>query len=94
MRILCLALLVLACSLFTSTTEAGVEFSVDEGSMCIESSPVVINGLISMVHYQQQPVVIHESYEFYQTCSYEGECNTKDRKGFYKSHRQYDDDDG
>ncbi len=94
MRILCLSLLVLACSLFISTVEAGMGFSVDDKSTYTEGFPVMINGP-STVYYQQQPAVVYKGHESYQSCScYKDECNTKYLGGFYKSHRQYEDDNG
>lgn len=96
MRISCFALLVLVCSLFTSTADAGVGFSVeiDGGSAYVETAPPAVIYTPPPVVYEQQPVETYEYYESYQSDNYYGdEYYSKHGRGHHKHHRHHEDDD-
>lgn len=97
MRMLCFALLILGCSLFASTAEAGVGFNVEifGGGTYVETTPpAVIYTPPPVVYYEQRPGVVYEYYESYQSDScYQDECGPKYRRGHHKHHRNYDYDD-
>ena len=91
MRILFYALLVLVCSMFTSTVEAGMGFgaTVHGANTYVETPSVVIYAAPPVFYYGQQPAGFYESYESYQNgICYEDQCNPK----HHKDHRFLDDD--
>ena len=91
MRILFYALLVLVCSMFTSTVEAGMGFgvTVQGANTYVETPSPVIYAPPPVVYYGQQSAGSYENHGSYQSDScYEDQCNPKHQK----DHRFLDDD--